>query len=590
MKNSILRLLTAGCCVATFACGDDNNTSNGSQSGSEGSSSETDATTNSTNTTPGTATNTTQGTVTDGGSGGVTDSGGTTGNTATDGGTDGSSGGTTMGITTGPNPECGNGVVEGSEECDDGNQTPGDGCEPGCVNTPVCGNGVVEMGEVCDDGNVMDGDECSADCQTAKPPQVCGNGMVEDPEVCDDGNQTPGDGCENDCTLTPPMCGNGVVEMGEQCDDGNMVNGGPNDFCKNDCTSYVPPMCQAPSMYAVCDNTPAVITDKNDKKNALRAIGICDLQPDNSIVTTAFEFDPLAKNNTWQVAKGFGTYAFDNDMDPNTPNKLIYSPREGDTFLMLSSGTINAPNNQGIVTHAANSQVGNGDNGNSDADALPAPFKTKVGSNNGAGGTPFQKCDNGVMNGDNDCSDTLAAQWQLGNNNPNDRIYFTFKTKVPLGTFGYNFDFVFCSAEWPTYVNTGFNDLLSAYQVDPTADDPNQNPPVDPYSGNVTFIPDPNNNMKGLPLTITALDPYFKGPGFTLAEPQLGGTGFEQHACSDWFTAKGGVQPGAEITVGFFLADMSDSILATVALIDNFRWDCQGCIPSEVNECGVQPM
>lgn len=96
--------------------------------------------------------------------------------------------------------------------------------------------------------------------------------------------------------------------------------------------------------------------------------------------------------------------------------------------------------------------------------------------------------------------------------------------------------------------------------------------------------------MKGLPLTITALDPYFKGPGYTGNEPQLGGTGFETHACSDWFTAKGGVQPGAEITVGFFLADMSDSILATVALIDNFRWDCQGCIPSEVNECGVQPM
>ena len=45
-----------------------------------------------------------------------------------------------------------------------------------------------------------------------------------------------------------------------------------------------------------------------------------------------------------------------------------------------------------------------------------------------------------------------------------------------------------------------------------------------------------------------------------------------------------------EITVGFYLADMSDSILATVALLDNFRWDCEGCIPSEVEDCGVQPM
>jgi hypothetical protein len=48
------------------------------------------------------------------------------------------------------------------------------------------------------------------------------------------------------------------------------------------------------------------------------------------------------------------------------------------------------------------------------------------------------------------------------------------------------------------------------------------------------------------------------------------------------------VQPGAEITIGFYIADMSDSILATVALLDNFRWDCEGCIPSEVDDCGVQ--
>mgnify|MGYP002778038546 CR=1 FL=1 len=590
MKNSILRLLTAGCCVATVACGDDNSTTSASGGATDGSSTtENSSNPTTTNTTPGTTPGSASETATDSvGTMGGTDSVGTT-SQDTDADTDGS-GGSTMAITTGPNPECGNGVVEGMEECDDGNQTPNDGCEPGCVNSPVCGNGEVEVGEVCDDGNTEDGDECSADCQTATMPQVCGNGTVEDPEQCDDGNQADGDGCQNDCTITPPECGNGVVEMGEQCDDGNDVNGGQNDFCKNDCTSFIPPQCQAPSMYDTCDNTPQVITDKNDKKNALRAIGICDLQANNSIVTTAFEFDPMAKNNTWQVAKGFGTYTFDHDMDPNTPNKLLYSPREGDAFLILSSGTINAPNNAGIVTHAPNSQVGNGDNTNSDADQLPAPFKTGVGSNNGAGGTPFQNCDNGVPNGDKDCSDTLAAQWQLGNNNPNDRIYFTFKTKVPLGTFGYTFDFVFCSSEWPTYVNTGFNDLLIAYQVDPTADDPNQNPPVDPYSGNVTFIPDPNDNTKGLPLTITALDPYFDGPGYTFNEPQLAGTGFEQHACSDWFTAKGGVQPGAEITVGFYLADMSDSILATLAIIDRFRWDCEGCIPSEVEDCGVQPM
>ncbi|HRI08202.1 MAG TPA: choice-of-anchor L domain-containing protein [Nannocystaceae bacterium] len=429
---------------------------------------------------------------------------------------------------------------------------------------------------------------------------VCGDGNVDAGEACDDGNDIAGDGCEPDCTLTPDPCGNGQLDDGEDCDGDNLPQTQCTDLdkekyltgnltCTAECTYDVgncvlKPPCMAPANYDVCDNAAGILTDKNNKKNALKSIGICDLQPANSVVTTAFEFDAMAKNDTWQVAKGFGSYMYDHDNDPNTPQKLLYSPREGDTFLILSSGRIKAPNAQGIVIENPNSQVGNGDNTNSDADALPAPFKTKKGSNDGMGGTPFLKCDNGA--GDNDCSDTLQDQWTLGNSNPNDRVYFTFKTKVPEGTYGYTFDFVFCSSEWPTYVNTGFNDLLIAYQVDPTPDAPN----VDPYSGNVTFIPDPNDMKKGLPLTITALDPYFDGPGYTFNEPQLAGTGFEQHACSDWFTAKGGVQPGAEVTIGFYLADMSDSILATVAILDNFRWDCIGCVPSEVDDCGVQPM
>jgi cysteine-rich repeat protein len=481
------------------------------------------------------------------------------------------------------NPVCGDGKVEGTEECDDGNDTPDDGCEPGCVVTAVCGNNMVETGEACDDGNTEDGDDCSADCQTVTSEVVCGDGKQEGDEQCDDGNQDAGDGCENDCTITPPECGNGKVEMGEACDDGNDVNGGANDFCKNDCSVFVPPSCQAPAEYAICDAN-INLADKADKTNAHKAMGICNDLPDNSVKIT--DFNLTSNNNAaWQVAKGFGTYKTDIDMDPNTPDELYYSPREGDTFLIVSSGVVKAPNPQGIVVENPNSQGGNGDNGNDDGNALPAPFQVAVGSNNGAGGTPFQDCDGVTFK---DCSDTLQAQWTKGGSDPNDKLWFTFKTKVPAGTFGYTFDFVFCSAEWPTWVNTGFNDLLIAYQVDPAADDPNADPPVDPYSGNVTFIPDPNNMMKGLPLTITALDPYFKGPGFTNNEAPLAGTGFESNACTEWFSAKGGVQPGSTVTIGFFIADMSDSILATMAILDNFRWDCEGCIPSEVDDCGVQ--
>lgn len=65
---------------------------------------------------------------------------------------------------------CGNGAIEGSEECDDGNTTPEDGCSDTCLNE-FCGDDVVQagLGETCDDGNTVSGDGCDEFCQ-AEPP------------------------------------------------------------------------------------------------------------------------------------------------------------------------------------------------------------------------------------------------------------------------------------------------------------------------------------------------------------------------------------------------------------------------------------
>ena len=61
---------------------------------------------------------------------------------------------------------CGNGMPEGTEECDDMNATMGDGCENDCTLTPACGNGKREGTEQCDDGNTAPGDGCEADCMS----------------------------------------------------------------------------------------------------------------------------------------------------------------------------------------------------------------------------------------------------------------------------------------------------------------------------------------------------------------------------------------------------------------------------------------
>ena len=217
-----------------------------------------------------------------------------------------------------PANTCGNGVREGTEVCDDGNTTNGDGCEASCLLTngemctmdnqcdsgncdnttnpgicePVvgCGNNIVNAGEGCDDGNTANGDGCNAQCNiengfpcnqtppgdvddascqsgvcdttggqpgTCEPANVCGNSVREGTEICDDGNVTNGDGCESTCKLSngemctmdnqcqsgncdpasmtcePAVgCGNGILNTGEGCDDGDNVAG---DGCNATC-------------------------------------------------------------------------------------------------------------------------------------------------------------------------------------------------------------------------------------------------------------------------------------------------------------------------------------------------------------------
>ena len=98
-----------------------------------------------------------------------------------------------------PAGDCGNGVLEAGEQCDDGNTVAGDGCSPNC-RLEVCGNHILDPGEQCDDGNTVSGDGCSATCQ--REPR-CGDGVVDAGEQCDDGNTVSGDGCSASCQLEP---------------------------------------------------------------------------------------------------------------------------------------------------------------------------------------------------------------------------------------------------------------------------------------------------------------------------------------------------------------------------------------------------
>ena len=118
---------------------------------------------------------------------------------------------------------CGSGTIHGTEQCDDGGTTSGNGCSATCTiesgyvcnGQPsscmtVCGDGVRAGAETCDDDNVADGDGCSATCTqeigwdcTGVTPDTCvtdcGDGITAGTETCDDDGTTSGDGCSAQC-------------------------------------------------------------------------------------------------------------------------------------------------------------------------------------------------------------------------------------------------------------------------------------------------------------------------------------------------------------------------------------------------------
>jgi hypothetical protein len=72
-------------------------------------------------------------------------------------------------------PSCGDGIVNGSEECDDGVNTGkyGDktGCGPGCLKPHFCGDGHWDslFGEKCDNGPENGHGQCTEVCERIVP-------------------------------------------------------------------------------------------------------------------------------------------------------------------------------------------------------------------------------------------------------------------------------------------------------------------------------------------------------------------------------------------------------------------------------------
>lgn len=155
---------------------------------------------------------------------------------------------------------CGDGEVNGDEECDEGATMNGRipcGCQADCtlaVDQTPCAAGECQVG-VCDAaGNCVQpraveagtpcGDRGVGDCtdiDTCDAAGNCASNDAPDNQECDDSAEL--DGCPGLCSAgacaahveagecVPVVCGDGVVDDLEECDDGNQLPGDGCDRC-----------------------------------------------------------------------------------------------------------------------------------------------------------------------------------------------------------------------------------------------------------------------------------------------------------------------------------------------------------------------
>ena len=127
-------------------------------------------------------------------------------------------------------PDCGNGIPETGEECDDGNTSNNDACLNNCEDAD-CGDSYIWSGnEECDDGNTSNNDACLNNCEDAdcgdsyiwSGNEECDDGLANGVEcICNVGWEESCDYCSSSCVLitkTDCTCLNGIIEPPEQCE------------------------------------------------------------------------------------------------------------------------------------------------------------------------------------------------------------------------------------------------------------------------------------------------------------------------------------------------------------------------------------
>ncbi|RMG93514.1 MAG: hypothetical protein D6705_18545 [Deltaproteobacteria bacterium] len=232
-----------------------------------------------------------------------------------------------------------------------------------------------------------------------------------------------------------------------------------------------------------------------------------------------------------------------------------FPPLEGEKILILSSGVAQELTQGGLYMST--------DLGGFTQVPLPPPINpNKVSQTEDCAQNP-------ALIGTGDCSNTIYDQWSQGTG-AYDLAEMRMQIQVPEGAYGFHYDLAFFSTEYPVFYKSQYNDMYIAWLESET------------WTGNISF------DEMGNPISLNAgfLD-YKDAPNTydcpaPCTAPELAGTAMEGHAGTKWLTTTAGVVPGETITLQFVIFDVSDGILDSTVILDDFGWDCEGGPPVTV--------
>ena len=447
------------------------------------------------------------------------------------------------------------------QACPDFANAP-ESCEAGQCVLGACDSGTSNC-----DGSSMNGCEVLGDCTCAPgSTQSCYEGPMgtENIGACTSGTQTcDASGaswgfCLNQIFPIDEICGNGIDDDCDgQVDEDTDADGDGYGVCSGDCCDVPGLNCGSPALVnpgaveaagnMVDDDCNPATPDTGITQMCSSAAKFTGVTPID--VLNAMDLCQLSQNGSWGIVNA--EFRLSNGTVP-TPTQLTtiqdnqvaimtqYGtnasnlPKKGMTFAGISSGRMRDANDPGYVSTSSNNLI---------TSAPPAAYLA---------------AHNNALPSSAGCSGTCPA-----GSGANDPVNVRAQIKVPTNAKSMSYKFRFFSSEYWSWSCTIFNDFYLALLT--------SGAPGIPADKNISF--DALNN----PVSVNNgfFDVCIPKGCYTcpLGSGALAGTGMETTGgATNWLTTTAPVLPGETITLEFMVFDVSDGILDTNVLLDQFEF------------------